>query len=119
MASKSGQRGMSFVTLILLLALLAGVGSILLAAFPSFMEFQSVKKAATKAAEASTVPEVRKAFDRARDIDNITSIRGEELEVIKDGDKMVVNFAYNKEFHIFGPAWLLMKYAGTSAQRPR
>ena len=34
---------------------------------------------------------------------------------------MVVKFAYNKEIHMFGPAFLLLKYAGQSqvtAARP-
>ena len=31
-----------------------------------------------------------------------------------DGDKVVVKFAYNKEIHMFGPAFLLLKYAGQS-----
>jgi hypothetical protein len=119
MAGKSRQKGISFITLIFILAVLAGVGSIALAAFPSFMEFQSVKKAVTKAAEAPTVVEVRKAFDRAADVDNIKSIQGKDLEITREGDKFVVGFAYNKEFHIFGPAWLLMKYAGTSPQLSR
>jgi hypothetical protein len=119
MAGKSRQRGISFITLILILALLAGVGSIVLAAFPSFLEFQSVKKAVNKASLASSLAEVRNTFDRARDIDNITSIRGSDLEIAKDGDKFIVSFAYNKEFQIFGPAWLLMKYAGTSQAQTR
>jgi len=114
MAGKSRQRGISFFTLIFILAVLAGVGSVVLAAFPSFMEYQSVKKAATRASEAATVPEVRKAFDRAADVDNITSIKGQDLEITKEGDKVIVSFAYNKEFHMFGPAWLTMKYTGSS-----
>jgi Tfp pilus assembly protein PilE len=119
MAGKSRQRGLSFIMLILILALLAGVGAIGLAAFPSFMEYQAVKKAVTKASEAASLVEVRNTFDRARDIDNITSIRGADLEVTKVGDRFQVSFAYNKEFHMFGPAWLLMKYAGTSQPQSR
>jgi len=30
------------------------------------------------------------------------------------GDKVVVKFAYNKEIHMFGPAFLLLKYSGES-----
>lgn len=115
MAGKSRQRGISMVTLILILALLGGVGAIFLKALPSMMEYQSVIKAVNRAArDGNTVAEVRASFDRAAQIDNITSITGKDLEVRKEGDQVVVGFDYQKEFHVFGPAWLLMKYQGQS-----
>ena len=45
-------------------------------------------------------------------IDDIKSVTGKDLDVTKDGDKVVVKFAYNREIHLFGPAFLLLKYAG-------
>jgi len=36
--------------------------------------------------------------------------------VLPNGDQVVVKFAYNKEIHMFGPAFLLLKYAGQSKQ---
>ena len=58
--------------------------------------------------------EVRKIFDKARDIDDIKSIAGKDLDVSKEGDKTVVAFAYSKEIHLGGPAFLLLKYSGRS-----
>ena len=83
-------------------------------AVPSAIEFQAITKAATKAKEGSTVAEVRSIFDKAAQIDDIKSIIGKDLEVTKEGDKTVVAFAYSKEIHIGGPAYLLLKYAGRS-----
>jgi hypothetical protein len=60
------------------------------------------------------VAEVRSSFDKAAQIDDITSITGKDLDVTKQGDKIVVSFAYNKEIPIGGPAYLLLKYAGRS-----
>jgi hypothetical protein len=34
--------------------------------------------------------------------------------VTKDGDQIRVAFAYQREFHMFGPAWLTLKYSGQS-----
>ena len=67
-----------------------------------------------KASAGNTVPEVKSIFDKAAQIDDITSISGKDLEVTKEGDKVVVKFAYNKEIHMFGPAFLLLKYVGRS-----
>ena len=41
-------------------------------------------------------------------------IAGKDLDISKEGDKVVVKFAYNREIHMFGPAYLLLKYAGQS-----
>jgi len=32
--------------------------------------------------------------------------------VTKVGDKVVVGFAYQREIHLAGPAWLTLKYEG-------
>ena len=114
MAVKSRQAGMSIITLLFILVVLAAVGAVALQAFPSVLEYQSALKAINKAKTEGTPAGVRAAFDRAADIDNITSIKGKDLEVTKDGDQVVVSFAYQKEFHMFGPAWLTLKYEGRS-----
>jgi hypothetical protein len=114
MAGKKRQRGISMVTLIFILAVIGGVGAMVLQAFPSMVEYQASLKAINKAKTETTVQGVRNAFDRAAQIDNITSIGGKDLEITKNGDQVVVSFAYQKEFHMFGPAWLTLKYQGTS-----
>ena len=58
--------------------------------------------------------EVRQIFDRAAQIDDIKSIEGKDLAISKEGDQMLVKFAYNREIHMFGPAFLLLKYTGQS-----
>ena len=114
MTAKSRQRGVSLFTLVFILAVLGVFGAVGLRAFPSVVEYQAALKAINRAKDEGTVVAVRAAFDRAAQIDNITSINGKDLEVTKDGDKVVVSFAYDKEFHLFGPAWLTLKYVGTS-----
>lgn len=117
---KSRQRGISFFGLIFVMVVLAIIGVVGAQVFPTVLEFNAVQKAANKAArEGGTVIEVRNSFDKAADIDNITSITGKDLNITKNGDQVVVSFAYNKEIHLAGPAYLLMKYAGTSRLQTR
>lgn len=82
--------------------------------FPTFVEYQAVDKAATKASAGNTVAEVRSLFDRAAEVDNIGSIKGSDLEVTKEGEKIVVKYAYQREIHLAGPAFLTLKYTGRS-----
>ena len=116
----SRQRGISFFGLIVVMVVLALVGLVGAQVFPTVLEYQTIQKAVNKAAkEGNTVAEVRGIFNRAVDIDAITSISGKDLEVTKQGDIIVASFAYNKEIHLFGPAFLLLKYTGQSRLQQR
>ncbi len=111
---KSRQRGISFLGLIFVGGVLAVSGVIAAEVFPTFLEFQAVGKAVQKASGGSSVPEIRTIFDKAADVDSVKSIKGKDLEVTKEGDKVVVSFAYEREIHLAGPAYLTLKYAGRS-----
>jgi hypothetical protein len=111
---RSGQRGISFVGLLFVVGVLACVGVVGAQALPTVIEYQAVLKAAQKSASGNSVAEVRQIFQKAADIDDIHSISAKELDVSKNGEKVVVKFAYDKEIHMFGPAFLLLKYAGQS-----
>lgn len=111
---KSRQRGISFIGLLVVGGVLVFGGVLLAQAFPTVVEFMAIQRAANKASSGTTVAEVRSAFDKAAQIDDISSISGRDLEVSKEGDKVVVSFAYSKEIHIAGPAYLLLKYNGRS-----
>ena len=111
---KSKQRGISFFGLIFVAGVLAVSGVIAAQVFPTVVEYQAVTKAAKKAAEGASVPEVRMIFDKQASVDDIRSISGRDLEVTKDGDKVVVSFAYQREIHLTGPAFLTLKYTGRS-----
>src|SRR5688572_8550450 len=97
MAGKNRQRGISFFTLILVLAVVLSIGLLGVKAFPTVVEYQAAVKAINKAKEGATVVEVRNIFDRAADIDSISSITGKDLQIVKNGDQTQVSFAYDKE----------------------
>ena len=111
---KARQRGASMLGVLFIVGVLACVGLIAAQAMPTALEYQAVLKAVQKAKSGNTVPEIKSIFDKAAQIDDITSIAAKDLEITKEGDKVVVKFAYNKEIHMFGPAYLLLKYVGRS-----
>lgn len=110
----SRQSGVSFISLLLIAAIVGVLGVLAVRIVPSAIEYQAVVKAATKAAaEALTVEEARAIFDRAAAVDDISSIKGRDLDVTRGaGEKPVVRFAYQREFHLAGPAFLTLKYSG-------
>jgi hypothetical protein len=111
---RKGQSGMSMFTMLIMVGLLACAGVLGAQVFPTTVEYNAVLKAVNRAASGSTVAEARQIFDKAAQIDDIKSIDAKDLEVTKNGEKMSVKFAYNKEIHMFGPAFLLLKYSGQS-----
>jgi len=114
MKLKRQQKGLTFLGLIIVGVLLALAGLVGAQVFPTYLEYVAVQKAVTKASEGNTVAEVRAIFDKAAAIDDIRTITGRDLTVGKEGDRVVVSFEYEREIHLTGPAWLVMKYAGQS-----
>ena len=103
---------------LLLWAIIIGFFALLgMRVLPTVIEYSTIVKSVNKiAAEGlTTVPEIRAAFERQKDIDyNITAVSGKDLEITKENDKVVIRFAYNKEVEIVSPVFLLIKYQGSS-----
>ena len=112
--SRSGQRGISFIGLLFVGTVVACTLVVAAQVFPTVVEYQAVVKAVNKASGGSTVPEIKAIFDKAAQIDDISSIAGKDLEITKNNDKVVVAFAYTREIHLAGPAYLVLKYSGRS-----
>lgn len=111
---KFRQLGISFIGLLFVVGVLASLAVLGAQVFPTVVEYQAITKAAQKSAAGSTVAEVKQIFDKAGEIDDFKAVAGKDLDISKNGDKVVVKFAYQKEIHMFGPAFLLIKYAGQS-----
>ncbi|HYD74823.1 DUF4845 domain-containing protein [Ramlibacter sp.] len=113
-SSKRRQAGISFFGLVFVIAVLAGGGVLLAQAVPTMIEFQAVVKAMENAKNAGGPVEVRTAFEKAANVDDIKSVTSKDLVITRANDRNVLKVAYNKEIHMFGPAYLLLKYAHTT-----
>lgn len=115
--SRPSQAGFTLVGLVGWAFVIAIGLLLMLRVVPTVNEYYTAKRAITKAAQSggATVADIRAAFDRTRQIEySITSITGKDLVITKQNDKVVVSFAYEKEIELFGPVYLLIKYAATS-----
>ncbi|MCW5322496.1 DUF4845 domain-containing protein [Verminephrobacter aporrectodeae subsp. tuberculatae] len=109
-ASRSRQRGLSFLGLVFLAVLALMALAIVVRSVPIFLEYASAKKAIQKAKDGISVADARETFDRAAAIGDVHSIKGSDLEVSKQGDKIAVSFKYSREIHLFGPAYLTYRF---------
>lgn len=115
LSSKSRQGGMTFIGLLFVAGLVAVTVAVGMQVVPTYTEFRTVQKAVNKAAiDGNTVADIRSVFDKAANVEYITSITGKDLEITKVNDKVVVSFAYEREIHLTGPAYLTLKYSGRS-----
>lgn len=112
---KRQSRGMSMFgilvgIIVLITAVLPAIRSV-----PSLIEYQSITHAVKLARDrATTRADVASAFDKQAAIDDITSIRGDDLEVLDAGGAIqAVHFSYKREIPLYGPIGLVITYSGT------
>jgi hypothetical protein len=117
-ASPRRQRGITLFGLLTAAVVLGFAALIGMRVLPTLNEYFTIMKAVNKVAQegGSTVPEIRAAFERTKEIEySISSIGGKDLDITKDkSGKIVVSFAYDKEVELFEPVYLLIKYEGRS-----
>lgn len=111
------QRGITLFGLLFWAIVIGFVALLGLRVLPTVNEYFTIKRAVEQiaASGATTVPEIRSAFDKQQQIEySITSITSKDLEITKVNDKVVIGFAYGKEIEIMSPVYLLIKYEGRS-----
>ena len=114
---RSQQRGVTLIGLMAWAIVVGFAGYLLVRVVPTVTEFYTIQGVVDRiaASPANTVAEIRGAFDKQRQIDaTITSVLGKELDITKENNRVVISFAYEKEIELFGPVFLLIKYAGRS-----
>jgi hypothetical protein len=100
------QRGLSLIGLLIVSAVLVFVAIIGFKLLPSYIEYFTIKRVVSDLANGTevrggTVHDVQKAFDRRAQIDNISSVRGSDLEVAKQGEGFEVHVAYTVQVPLF------------------
>ena len=111
------QQGISLTGLILTLGGIVLMAILAAKVVPTIIEFSSIKKAIVYAKQsAKTVREIQTTFDKQAEVGYFDAVRGKDLSIVKNGEDLEVSFAYTKKIPLFGPASLLLEYAGTTAK---
>ncbi|MFA7607357.1 MAG: DUF4845 domain-containing protein [Rhodocyclaceae bacterium] len=101
---KHSQRGVSLVGLVIIASLL---GFVLLVGFrcvPAINEYMAVQRIVKAVAEegdnGASMTELRRSFDHRAQIDNVSTIGGKDLDIYKQGGKVVVEAKYGRKVPI-------------------
>jgi len=118
--TRRSQRGLSIIGLIFIGLIVVGLLAIGFKAVPAVVEYIAIERALQKIkGEGATVAQIQAAFDRHATIDDITSISAKDLDITKEGDQVVISYAYQKKIPIVDNVSLVIDFAGTTRDRQR
>jgi hypothetical protein len=113
------QRGISIMGLIAALFILVILALFGMKLIPSFMEYRTARnaiEAISREKQGASVADIRKAFEARATIDDINSVKPQDLEITKQGAEVIISFGYRKEVPLFGGVGLYIDYSATSRQ---
>ena len=112
------QRGVSIIGLLVILVILVVVALFGMKVIPSYMEYRTAKATIQAVARSgvTTAPDARRAFENRAAIDNINTVRPQDLEITKEGNQLVIAFAYRKEIPLFTGVGLYLDFAANSRE---
>ena len=122
--SRAGGRQQGFtLSKLLMISVVVGIVALLgMKLTPEYIEYFKIKNnvhAVAQEANGSpnaTVADVRRAFERRAEIDHIKGFGASELDITKEGGKIVVAFEYERKVHLIKNISVLIDFAGSSAE---
>jgi len=114
MGHSHGQRGVTLMGLIIVLFVVMFVALLGFKLIPAYIDFYTAKKAINAVArQGTTAAEIRRSFDLRSAIDDV-KVRASDLEITKEGNELVVGFAYRKEVPLFANVGVYIDFAASS-----
>lgn len=116
---QSKQHGVTISGLLVWLVVFIVVALLAMRLVPAYMEYGSAKNAIEAIARdrgVSTPADARRAFEARAAIDDITVVRGADLQVTRQGNETVISFAYRREVPLFANVGIYMDFAASTAQ---
>lgn len=115
------QKGITLSGLLFWGFICAMIALVVIKVSPATIEYyktqKAIKSVAANAAPGATVPDLRKAYSKFVEVEHLSDVRPEDLDIAKEGNQVVISFAYDKKIALFGPVSLLIEYQASSSGR--
>jgi Domain of unknown function (DUF4845) len=113
------QQGLSFVGFLIVAAVVVFFAIVGMKVVPTVLEYSAIQRAVKKTAQdgGETPASMRAKFDQYSAVDDISSIKGTDLDITKQNGEVVVAFKYEKKIPLFGPASIVIDYEGSSRSK--
>jgi Domain of unknown function (DUF4845) len=114
--SRRKQLGIGFLGLVFFAIVFGGLGLIGLKSFPIYSEYLKINRMVKKVAEENpkTAQEVAASFDRQSSIEDVSSIRGSDLDLDTKSGRAVISYKYSKRLPLVPPVSLVFDFEGSS-----
>jgi hypothetical protein len=114
------QRGLSLNALMLGGFVLALLSLLAMKAIPPWIEYGNLVKAVKGTAtdgslKDASLTNVRAAFTRRAEMDDIKSVTAQDLDITKEGGELVISFKYEKKVPLFHNVSIVFDFEGSSS----
>jgi hypothetical protein len=101
------QRGVTFVGMVFIAGLIVFAAIIGLKLIPAYIEYATVVNhlrdlARSPDARGASPKEIQTMFNKRAQIDAISAIKGDDIEVEKEGDQVILRADYSTKINLFG-----------------
>ncbi len=114
------QRGISLTNLIIGLGVVAFLAVMGMKVVPAYIEYYTVKKLFSQMEAAGvlkgTVREIRYDWEKRNAIEDVKSIRGDDLEITKAGGETILSAAWSVKVPLVGNASACLDFSVTTAK---
>lgn len=118
--SRKTQRGVSLSGLLTACVVIGIVAMLGMKVAPDLIEYYQITQAIKgiskdSALKGATVADIRKAYTRRAVVERIENVKPEDLDVTKEGNDIVISFAYTRRIPLFANVSLLIDFQGTTS----
>jgi Tfp pilus assembly protein PilE len=114
------QRGISLVGLIVTLAVVGFLAIMAAKLMPAYIEYFTVKKIFASMEQAGdlklSVREIRKSYETRNTIEDVKSVKGEDLEVTKEAGETVVSVSWSTKVPLVANVAACLDFSVTTAK---
>ncbi len=115
MTNRQAQRGASMLGILMICVAIILVIVTGLKVTPAYLEHGKIKQAVAAAKSGgSSVNDVKKAYERYADVNDITAVKKDDLEITKEGNEIVVIAKYDKKIPLFQNVSILIEFVASS-----
>lgn len=113
------QRGVTFIGMVFIAGLIVFVAIIGLKLIPAYIEYATVVNhlreiARSPDARGASPKEIQTMFNKRAQIDAIEAVKGDDVEVDKEGDQVILRAAYSTKIKLFGNLNACIDFVATS-----
>jgi len=113
------QRGVTFVGMVFIAGLIVFGAIIALKLVPAYIEYATVVNhlreiARSPDARGASPKEIQMMFNKRAQIDAIDVVKGDDIEVDKEGDQVILRTAYSTKIKLFGNLNACIDFVATS-----